>query len=69
MELPPLKGSPNTDEFSVIELRLNAKGEGEGKVSLTGKVAPDPGLHMVAIENYDGLPVVFAKVRTQAVRQ
>ncbi len=53
----------------MIELRLNAKGEGEGKVSLTGKVAPDPGLHIVAIENYDGLPVVFAKVRKQAVRQ
>ena len=66
---PTFKGSPNTDEFSVIELRLNAKGEGEGKVSLTGKLAPDPGLHMVAIENYDGLPVVFARVRKQAVRQ
>jgi len=66
---PTFQGSPNTDEFSVIELRLNAKGEGEGKVSLTSKVALDPGLHMVAIENYDGLPVVFAKVRKQAVRQ
>ena len=66
---PTVQGSPNTYEFSMIELRLNAKGEGEGKVSLTGKVAPDPGLHMVAIENYDGLPVVFAKVRKQAVRQ
>ena len=66
---PAFQGAPNTDEFSVIELRLNAKGEGEGKVSLTGKVAPDPGLHIVAIDNYDGLPVVFAKVRKQAVRQ
>ena len=66
---PAFQGAPNTDEFSVIELRLSAKGEGEGKVSLTGKVAPDPGLHIVAIDNYDGLPVVFAKVRKQAVRQ
>ena len=66
---PTFQGSPNTDEFSVIELRLNAKGEGEGKVSVTGKLATDSGLHIVAIENYDGLPVVFAKVRKQAVRQ
>jgi len=66
---PTFESTPNTYEFSVIELRLNARGEGEAKVSLTGKVAPDPGLHMVAIENYDGLPVVFAKVRKQAVRQ
>jgi len=27
--------SPSNYEFSLIELRLNAKGEGEGKVSLT----------------------------------
>jgi hypothetical protein len=66
---PTFGSTPNTYEFSVIELRLNAKGEGEGKVSLTGKVAPDPGLHIVAIENYDALPVVFAKVRKQTVRQ
>ena len=66
---PTFQGAPNTDEFSVVELRLNTKGEGEGKVSLTGTVAPDPGLHIVAIENYDGLPVVFAKVRKQVVRQ
>lgn len=65
----PTVGTPNTYEFSVIELRLNPKGVGEGKASLTGKVAPDPSLHAVAIENYDGLPVVFTKVQKQALRQ
>ena len=65
---PTFAGTPNAYEFSMIELRLNANGEGEGKVSLTGKVASDPGLHIVALENYDGLPVVFAKVRKRAVR-
>ncbi len=65
---PTVGSAPNTYEFSVIELRLNAKGQGEGKVSLTGKVAPNPGTQMVAIENYDGLPVIFANVRTQAVK-
>src|SRR5579862_4135006 len=38
---PAAPGSPSTYEFSVIELRLGAKGDGEGKTSLTGKVAPD----------------------------
>jgi hypothetical protein len=65
---PIVGATPNNYAFSVIELRLNAKGEGEGKVSLTGKVAPDPNAHIVAIENYDALPVVFAKVRKEAVR-
>ena len=50
-------------DFSVIELRLNANGQGEGKVSLAGKVAPDAAAKMVTPENYDGLPVVFTKVK------
>jgi hypothetical protein len=66
---PTSGGTPNKYQFSVIELRLNSKEAGEGKVSLTGKVAPDPSAHIVAIEGYDGLPVVFAKVRKEAVRQ
>jgi hypothetical protein len=50
-------------DFSVIELRLNSKGEGEGKVSLTAKIAPDAAAKMVAPENYDALPVVLTKVK------
>src|SRR5271154_6804362 len=46
-------------DFSVIELHLNSKGEGEGKVSLTGKVALDGAAKMISLENYGGLPVVF----------
>jgi hypothetical protein len=46
-------------DFSVIELRTNAKGNGEGKTSLNGKVAPDAALKIVALDNYDALPVVF----------
>ena len=33
--------APANYEFSLIELRVNAKGEGEGKASLTGKVVID----------------------------
>jgi hypothetical protein len=63
---PTFQGDPSNYEFSVIELRLNAKGEGEGKASLTGKVAPDAAAKIVTLENYDALPPVFKNVRTAA---
>jgi hypothetical protein len=53
-------------EFSLIELRLNAKGEGEGKISLTGKVAVDPASKTFALENYGALPVVLKNVKKQS---
>jgi hypothetical protein len=52
-------------DFSVIELRVKANGDGEGKTSLNGKVAPDGSLKMIALENYDTLPVVFSRVQKQ----
>jgi len=63
---PTFDGVPNTYEFSVIELRLNAKSEGEGKASLVGKVAPDASARIVTLENYDALPAVFRNVRMRA---
>jgi hypothetical protein len=62
---PTVKGDPNPYEFSVIELHLNAKEEGEGKASLIGKVAPDAAAKIVTLENYDALPPVFKSVRSQ----
>jgi hypothetical protein len=53
----------NGYEFSIIELRLNAKGEGEGKVSLVGKVTVDGAAKTIALENYDALAVVLKNVR------
>ena len=50
-------------EFSVIELRLNSKGEGEGKVSLLGKVAADNTAKILGLENYGASPVVLKNVR------
>lgn len=60
---PTFEGNANSYEFSVIELRLNAKGDGEGKVSLVGKVAPDVSAKIVTLENYDALPAVFRNIR------
>jgi hypothetical protein len=60
----PVPDAPsNNYEFSVIELRLNQKEEGEGKASLTGKIAEDGAAKMVTLENYNVLPAVFRNVR------
>ena len=56
-------GAPTAYDFSVIELRVNSKGEGEGKISLTGKVAPDSAAKIVAPENYAVLPVVLKNLK------
>jgi len=60
---PTFQGAANNYEFSVVELRLNAKGEGEGRASLVGKVTPDGAAKIVTMENLDALPAVFRDVR------
>jgi hypothetical protein len=58
----PAGADPPAYDFSVIELHVKANGEGEGKTSLHGRVAPDGPLKIVTLENYDALPVVFSHV-------
>jgi hypothetical protein len=55
--------APSAYDFSVIELRVNAKGEGEGRISVTGKVAPDATAKIVAPENYEALPVLLKNLK------
>jgi hypothetical protein len=50
-------------DFSVIELHLNAKNEGEGKASLAGKLTVDAGAKTIALDSYDTLPVVLKAVK------
>ena len=50
-------------DFSVIELHLNAKNEGEGKASLAGKLAVDANAKTIALDSYDSLPVVLKAVK------
>ena len=54
---------PTDYEFSVIELRLDPKGVGEGKASLTTKVVVDSAANTLALENYASAPVIFQNVR------
>jgi hypothetical protein len=50
-------------EFSIIEVRIPAKGDGEAKASLTGKVAIDSSVNSIALADYATLPVVLKEVR------
>jgi hypothetical protein len=61
-------GAANGYGFSVIELRLNAKGEGEGKASVVGTVAMDAAAKVVTLADYAAAPVVFRDVRPQEVK-
>jgi len=55
---------PTTEyEFTIIELRLNAKGLGEGKTSLTSKVVVDKEASTLALENYAAAPVILQNVK------
>ncbi len=55
--------TPPEYEFSVVELRMPAKGDGEGKASISGKVAVDSTVNSLALDNYTALPVVLKEVK------
>jgi hypothetical protein len=59
----PTVATPLTDHpFTVIEMRLDAKGSGEAKTSLTTKVVVDKESGTLALEDYAGAPAMFQKV-------
>ncbi len=62
----PPGGQANTYEFSLLELRIPAKGDGEGKASLTGAIAVDPETKGVALDRYDTLPVTLRGVKVRS---
>jgi hypothetical protein len=51
--------------FTIIELRLNADGEGEGKMSLATKIIPDKNSNTIVLENYDTQPVLLQSVKRE----
>jgi hypothetical protein len=56
-------GTPTDYEFTVFELRLDPKGIGEGKTSLTTKVVLDKQAHTIALENYAAAPAILQNVK------
>lgn len=63
----PLGGiTPWETGFSIIELHLNAKGDGEGKGVLTGKIGVDAQAKTLDLDDYGTLPVILKSVKRQA---
>jgi len=59
---PTVAATPDPSSFSVIELRVNRAGQGEGKTSLTTKVVFEPATKSLALENYAAQPVILKGV-------
>jgi len=55
--------------FTVIELRLNRDGEGEGKMSVATKIIADKDSNTVVLENYDLQPVLLTNVKRERASQ
>jgi hypothetical protein len=54
--------------FTVIELRLNADGEGEGKMSLATKIIHDKERNTITLENYNLQPVMLSRVTRERTK-
>jgi hypothetical protein len=51
--------------FTVIEIRLDSDGEGEGRMSLFTRILPDRRNNTVVLENYGTQPVLLNNVRKE----
>jgi hypothetical protein len=60
---PAIAASQTDYPFTVLDLRLDAKGNGEAKTSLTTKVIVDKEAGTLALEDYGAAPAILQKVR------
>jgi hypothetical protein len=58
------QAAPSEEAVTVVELRLNKQGRGEGKMSLAAKVAVEAGT--IALENYASAPTLLKDVKRTA---
>ena len=59
----PTAAAATDYEFTVVELRLDAKGMGEGKTTLTTKVRLDREANTIALENEATTPATLQSVK------
>jgi hypothetical protein len=60
----PAPNVPASDyAFSIIELLLNAGGQGEGKGVVGGKIVVDSDAKSIALDGYTALPVILKSVK------
>jgi hypothetical protein len=57
------QAGPTDYEFTLVEIRLDSKGLGEGKTSLTTKVIVDNEARTVALDNYAATPAILQNVK------
>ena len=57
------QGSSPDAEFTLIELRLDAKGAGEGKTSLSANVVMDAAANTLALDGYAAAPTMLRITR------
>jgi hypothetical protein len=58
------RGTISSDyPFTIVEMRLNAKGEGEGRLSLATKIVGEG--DSVELENYDLAPIRLTKIKAE----
>jgi hypothetical protein len=60
---PAGSATPTNYDFTLVEIRLDPKGSGEGKTSLTTKVVVDNDLKALVLENYTGTPSMLTGVK------
>ena len=51
--------------FMVVEMHLDQKGEGEGKITVATKIMANPKSRHIILENYGSQPVRLSKVKTE----
>lgn len=54
--------------FTVIEMRMNRDGVGEGKMSLATKITASKDKKQIELENYGTQPVLLQNIKREAVR-
>ena len=60
---PVATGTATDYEFTLIEIRIDSKGTGEGKASLVSKVIFDNEAKTIALESYPSTPVILQSVK------
>lgn len=59
----PAAGAADQADFTIIELRIDRLGVGEGKTSLTTKIAVDAAANTVALDGYAAAPALLKVTR------
>jgi hypothetical protein len=63
---PAASITPSDYNFSIIELHVNSKGDGEGRGVMTGKVSIDAAAKTIALDSYTTQPVILKAVKRQS---